>query len=140
MLRLLSCGLLLVFSVPAPAGDFSAPPTAKKHGNQIQIDFAVAAATDVEVSILNGKGEVGRHLAAGVLGGKNAPPAPLQAGLAQSLLWDGKDDFGKAAAGAPFKARVRCGSGFAFGRFVGEDPYSFGAVESLCTDDAGNLY
>lgn len=140
MLSLLAGALLLASSLPLQTGDFSSPPSAKKQGNQIQIEFAVAAATDVEVSILNGKGEVVRHLAAGVLGGKNAPPPPLQAGLFQSLVWDGKDDFGKPAVGSPFKARVRSGSTFAFGRFVGEDPYSFGAVDGLWTDESGNLY
>ena len=54
--------------------------------------------TDVAVTIEDAKGKVIRHLVAGVLG-KN-PPEPLQADtLAQSLAWDGKDDFGKAATG-----------------------------------------
>jgi hypothetical protein len=140
MPRLLPWGLLLAFSSLLHAQDFSAPPSVKKLGIQVQIDFAVPASTDVEVSILNPKGEVVRHLVAGVLGGKNAPPAPLKSGLSQSLLWDGKDDFGKPAASVPFKVRVRAGSTFKFGRFVGEDPYTFGAVDGLCTDDAGNLY
>ena len=133
----MTCVLLLVLQ---GADDFSAQPTVKREGTQLRIDFAVAASTDVEVSLLNSKGEVIRHLAAGVLGGKLPPPAPLKAGLSQSLIWDGKDDFGKAAEGAPWKVRVRLGSTFKFGRFVGEDPYSFGAVDGLCTDDAGNLY
>ena len=136
----LTCGLLLAWSPLLEAQDFSSAPSAKKQGGQVQIDFAVSASTDVEVAILNSKGEVVRHLAAGVLGGKYAPPAPLKAGLAQSLAWDGKDDFGKAAEAAPFKVRVRQGSTFKFGRFIGEDPYSFGAVDGLSTDEAGNLY
>src|SRR5438309_2248925 len=135
-----TCGLLLACSSLLKAQEFSSAPSAKKQGGQVQIDFAVSASTDVEVSILNSKGEVVRHLAAGVLGGKNAPPLPLKAGLSQSLAWDGKDDFGQPAAAAPFKVRARAGSTFKFGRFVGEDPYSFGAVDGLCTDEAGNLY
>jgi hypothetical protein len=140
MRLVLPCGLLLALSTLLQAQEFSAPPSVRKLGDQVQIEFAVSAATDVEVSILNAKGEVVRHLAAGVLGGKLAPPAPLKAGLAQSLFWDGKDDFGKPAAGAPIQVRVRLGSGFKFGRFLGEDPYSFGAVDGVCTDEAGNLY
>ena len=136
----LPCGLLLALSMLLHAHEFSTPPSVKKLGDQVHIDFAVSAATDVEVSILNSKGEVVRHLAAGVLGGKLAPPAPLKAGLSQSLVWDGKDDFGKPAADVPAQVRVRLGSAFKFGRFVGEDPYSFGAVDGVCTDEAGNLY
>jgi hypothetical protein len=133
----MTCMLLLVL---LGADDFSAQPTVQRDGAQFRIEFAVAASTDVEVAMLNSKGEVVRHLAAGVLGGKLPPPPPLKEGLSQSLMWDGKDDFGKKAEGSPFKVRVRLGSTFKFGRFVGEDPYSFGAVDGLCTDAEGNLY
>ena len=45
------------------------------------------------VTVEDAQGKIIRHLAAGVLG-KN-PPEPLQPNsLAQSLTWDGKDDFG----------------------------------------------
>ncbi|MBI3828627.1 MAG: hypothetical protein HY291_03870 [Planctomycetes bacterium] len=115
-------------------------PTATKSGEGATIAFSVAKQTDVEVAILDSKGEPVRHLAAGVLGGEKPPPEPLKAGLAQSLAWDGKDDFGKPAKGGPFKVRVRAGSGFKFGRFIGEDPYTFGSVDGLASDEDGNLY
>jgi len=110
----LPCGLLLALPTLLHAEDFAAPPSVQKRGDQVHIDFAVSAPTDVEVSIVTSTGEFVRHLAAGVLGGKYAPPVPLQAGLAQSLVWDGKDDFGKPVRGASCKVRVRLGSTFQF--------------------------
>jgi len=120
--------------------DLTAPPKAVRDGDGFRIAFAVSGPTDVEVAILNAQGKVVRHLAAGVLGGKLPPPAPLQSGLEQALRWDGKDDFGKPAAGGPFKARVRAGSGFKFGRFIGEDPCNVGAIDSIAADEEGCVY
>ena len=57
------------------------------------------------VAIEDAKGKVVRHLVAGMLG-KN-PPAPLQPNsLAQTLTWDGKDDFGKALPGQYLKEKI----------------------------------
>lgn len=112
----------------------------EKKGDIYSISFSVNANTDVEVTILNAKDEAVRHLAAGVLGGVKAPPEPLKAGLTQSIEWDGKNDFGKVAFGAPYKVRIRAGSTFKFGRFVGDDPYNFGKVDGLTCDEEGNLY
>lgn len=119
---------------------FSTPPSAKKDGDKVAVAFAISAKSDVEVAILDAKGEPVRHLAAGVLGGEKAPPEPLKAGLSQSLTWDGKDDFGNPAVGGPFKVRVRASMGGTFGRFIGEDPYTFGALTSIATDEDGRLY
>jgi DNA-binding beta-propeller fold protein YncE len=128
----------------ASAGvSFSTPPAAVKAGDKTRISFTLSEPSDVEVAVLSsangGQPEVVRRLAAGVLGGANPPPAPLQAGLAQALEWDGKDDFGKPAGG-PFTVRVRAGTGVKFGRFLGEAPYTFGTVKSLAADETGNLY
>ena len=81
---------------------FTKKPTAKKAGDKVKIEFAVDRSTDVTVTVLNAKGEAVRRLAAGVLGGKKPPPAPLKTGLSQSLEWDGKDDYGKKVTGGPF--------------------------------------
>ncbi len=108
---------------------FSTKPTAKKAGGKVTISFAVDRKTDVEVSVLDAKGRVVRHLAAGVLGGKTPPPAPLKTGLSQSLEWDGKDDYGQAAKGGPFKVRVRAGMGAKLERIVGGDPYAYYSKE-----------
>jgi hypothetical protein len=126
----------------ASAGEvaFSAKPQAAKVGDKVKISFAVSAATDVEVAVLDAKGEVVRHLAAGALEAKNPPPEPLKVGLAQEIVWDGQDDFGKAAAGGPFKVRVRAGIGVKFGQLIGADPYNFGTLDGLSADGDGNLY
>ena len=140
MFRVVCWTLLAIVTFNLHSIELSGPPVVTKSKEGIKIDFAVSASTDVEVAILNSKGEVVRHLAAGVLGGKNAPPAPLKPSLSQSVIWDGKDDFGNLAAGAPFQVRTRAGSKFTFGRFIGEDPYTFGNVDGLGTDADGNLY
>src|SRR4051812_14934977 len=120
--------LLCAFATTLSASEasFSTKPTATKKGEATSIAFALSTSTDVEVAIIAANGKVVRHLAAGVLGAGNPPPAPLKAGLSQNVDWDGKDDLGKAASGGPFKARVRAGTGVKFGRFIGGDPYQFG--------------
>mgnify|MGYP000944914420 CR=1 FL=1 len=132
---------------PASAGEgavFAAKPTAGKIGDKVKIAFAVAAPTDVEVAVLDANGKVVRHLAAGVLGGEKAPPAPLKAGLAQDILWDGKDDFGKLPPSTihppPFKVRVRAGTGVKLGAVFGGDPFNFGSIDAIATDEDGNVY
>jgi hypothetical protein len=119
---------------------FTAKPTATRVGDQVKIAFAVSAPTDVEVLLLDQAGRVVRHLAGGVLGGANPPPAPLKPGLAQDLAWNGKDDFGKPAPAGPAKVLVRAGLGVKFGRFIGADPYNFGRVAGSAVDEDGNVY
>jgi len=137
----------LASAVEAPPGvgkpvdvTFTAKPRAAKHGDGARIAFAVSGPTDVEAAVLDANGKVVRHLAAGVLGRKLAAP-PLKPGLAQTLVWDGKDDFKKPAKGGPFSVRVRAGTGVKLGRFIGaEDPYTFGGIDSTAVDEDGNLY
>src|SRR5438105_2465873 len=105
----------------SPDASFSRKPSVSRVSGKTVVSFAVSASTDVEVSVLDAKGVVLRHLAAGLLGGVQAPPEPLKAGLSQSVEWDGLDDFGKAAPGGPFRIRVRAGTGMKFGRFIGDD-------------------
>lgn len=124
----------------AADGKFAVPPSVVKNADAQTISFSVAAKTDVEVAILDKKGSVVRRLAAGVLGAEKSPPEPLKPGLAQSLTWDGKDDFGKNAAGAPFKVRVRAGLGVKFGRLIGGEACVFGTLTSMSADESGNLY
>jgi len=133
---------VVLCAVPACGGDaqFSAKPSAEKAGDKVKIAFTLAAPTDVEVAVLGADGKVVRHLAAGVLGGANPPPEPLKAGLAQALEWDARDDFGKPAAGGPFKVRVRAGLGVKFGRTVSDSPYMIAAVRGMATDKGGHLY
>ncbi len=117
---------------------FTAPPTVSRAGGAVTVKFAVSTKTDVEVAIVGGKGQVVRHLAAGVLtsassvepGGDAAPPAPLKPGLSQALVWDGKDDSGQAVADAAgCSVRVRVGMGVKLERIVGGDPYAYYSKE-----------
>jgi hypothetical protein len=141
--------LLLLATPPVQAGvEFAKAPQATRINDATTITFTVSAATDVEVAVLDAKGNIVRHLAAGVLGGKNPPPAPLAAGLAQRLTWDGKNDLGEAAGGGPFQARVRAGTSVGFGRFLGDSPYTGSVVSmpyrapvnGLVVDAEGNLF
>jgi hypothetical protein len=143
---------LLVWTAPlslfAAEAKFAAPPKVVREGGETIITFAVGESTDVEVAVLDAKGRVVRHLAAGVLGGKNPPPAPLKPGLAQRLVWDGKDDLGKDAVQGPFQVRVRAGMSVVFGKMIGESPYTGSVVSmpyrapvnGLAVDAEGNLF
>src|SRR5438270_10557192 len=115
-------GALLAPSLAADAPPaFSKKPSAVKSGDKVKIEFTVDRETDVAVHVEDAEGKTVRHLAAGLLG-KN-PPEPLRPNtLAQSLEWDGKDDFGKPAVGGPFKVRVLLGMKPEFGGFLMHNP------------------
>ncbi|MFI5379544.1 MAG: hypothetical protein ACHRHE_09620 [Tepidisphaerales bacterium] len=132
--------LLAATAVYADGASFAIDPSVSREGQKIKISFTLRASGDVEVAVLGPDNRVVRHLAAGVLGAKNPPPAPLTPALSQDLEWDGKDDFGKVATGGPFKVRVRTGTGVKFGRFIAEDPCNFGNIDGIVADEDGNLY
>ncbi|GIW80150.1 MAG: hypothetical protein KatS3mg105_1957 [Gemmatales bacterium] len=121
-------GLLAVFLahevLASQPVQFSEEPKVIRQGTQSVIVFAVAKPTDVEVAVLDRNAKVIRHLAAGVLGGKEPPPAPLKAGLKQRIEWDGEDDLGKPAKNGPFSVRIRLGMSVDFGRMIGGSPYT----------------
>jgi DNA-binding beta-propeller fold protein YncE len=134
--QLVGGAMLLAGCCLAQAPAWVKPPTVTHDAaaQAWQVSFEVSRPTDVEVAVLDATGAVARHLAAGVLGAKDAPPAPLQSGLAQSIAWDGKDDFGNPVSGsrnpesgtrAPFSIRVRAGMRPALDQIVGGDPYAF---------------
>jgi len=138
----------------AMAGEvsFASGPSVVKTGDGATLSFSVSAPTDVEVAVLDAQGKIVRHLAAGVLGGQNAPPAPLKPGLAQSIEWDGKDDFGKAVPltppsptwgegrlRGPFKVRVRAGMRPKFDRFLLYEPDAFPEASSLAVSPKGDV-
>jgi len=130
---LAASGLVISLAVAAiggePAVSFASRPSVRRSGGKALVRFALSSKADVEVAILDAKGKVVRHLAAGVLGGKTPPPAPLKTGLSQSLEWDGKDDYGEAAKGGPFKVRVRAGMGVKLEHIVGGDPYAYYSLD-----------
>jgi hypothetical protein len=101
--------LATLAQVPVFAGDaaFAKKPTATAAGNDTKIEFSVTAACDVEVTILDSKGGEVRHLAAGQLGAKEAAEPLSPNSLSQSLVWNGKDDRGKALPKAAYTVRVR---------------------------------
>ena len=137
-----ACLTWLVLTGPVSAQEFTKPPTAVRAKDTIRIAFTLAQPIDVEVAVLDAKGNVVRHLAAGMLGGKNSPPAPLSPGLAQELVWDGKNDAGKNADGGPFEVRVRAGLTPTFGRTIGDSPHNFNRTmcRGLAVDANGDLY
>jgi len=137
-------GLLVVGSAaPAAEVQFAEEPTAARSGEKVTITFAVAGPTDVEVAILDAKGTVVRHLAAGVLGKAKPPPAPLKPGLEQTLIWDGTNDLGESAKGSVnggFTVRVRLGLGVEFDGLIGENKRYMAAFYGMATDPKGNVY
>lgn len=140
------CLLTLLCLSPAggPAvGDeasFAVPLKTARDGDQVRIDFTATGPTDAAVYILDAQGKVVCHLAAGVIGGRSVPPAPLKAGLAQSLKWDLRDDAGKPAAGGPFKVRVRLGMKPEFDGFLLDNPAATGGVTDVAVGPGGNMY
>jgi len=125
-------------ALAAPAS-FTKRPVATPEGNGARIDFAVSAPTDVAVVVTDAKGKVVRHLAAGVLG-KNAP-APLQpSSLAQSLVWDGMDDDGKAVPAGKYTVRVGLGTTAKFDRNLGHNRRWLGNIHAMAVGKKGEVY
>lgn len=71
--------------------EFTRKPTIVRRGDRIGISFTSKGYCDVTIAVQRANGAIVRHLASGVLG-KNAPPPLQRASLAQTVLWDGKDD------------------------------------------------
>ena len=123
LLLVLFTTFFVVYASRSDGGTFTQPPTATSSGGTVKIRFATSAATSVEVAVVDAKGTVVRHLAAGMLG-ENAP-APLKANtLEQSLTWDGKDDAGKAVSRlrGPLSVRVGLGTRAEFERVIFHQP------------------
>ena len=139
---LMSAVLLCAGAAAAAAADvkFATKPAATRAGAKVRISFAVSKPTDVEVAVLDAKGKVVRHLAAGALGARGAPPAPLKRGLGQTIEWDGKNDTGKRATGGPFRVRVRAGLGVKLDGFFNEAKHHFAGFWGMSTDSKGNVY
>lgn len=142
--------LLLTISISASLSSaaeisFTHKPTVKKVGDRFEIRFTVSHQTDVEVAMVDRDGQVVRHLAAGVLGGKLPPPPPLLPGLSQTLAWDGNHDSGQRAEGGPFAVRVRAGLAPRLGRIIGNpaqinpSPH-YNRLYGLATDRRGQVY
>ncbi len=118
---------------------FTAEPKAVGAGGKVKITFGVSAPTDVEVAILDAKGNVVRHLAAGLLG-KNAPAPLRKDSLKQVLSWDRKDDFGKKVSAGPYTVRVGLGLKPEFDKILGFDPNTLDVVRGLAVGPGGELF
>jgi hypothetical protein len=118
---------------------FTTKPAAQATGDKVRITFAVAVPTDVEVAVVDAKGKIVRHLAAGLLG-RNAPEPLRKDVLAQELLWDRTDDTGKPAAGGPFQARVSLGLQPVLDRMIGDNPGAILCPQSLAVGPKGELF
>ena len=134
-------GLVLAGSLAGAAEvRLTAPPSVRRVGDKVTVSFAVSAPTDVEVAVLDGKGRAVRHLAAGVIGGENAPPAPLGPGLEQTIEWDGRDDQGKPLDRGPLSVRVRARMKPTFDGFLLYHPDATPGVYALAVGPKGQVY
>jgi DNA-binding beta-propeller fold protein YncE len=132
--------LALSLGLTSLAGEvtFTTRPSATRAGGRVKITFALNAETDVAVYVQDAAGKVIRHLVAGRLG-KN-PPKPLKPGLSQSIQWDGKANYGKAATGGPFKVRVAAGLGAKYDKIIAANRTYVGRVYALGCGPKGTLY
>ena len=110
-LALLGLFFFRLFSMAEGSAVFTQSPAVAKQGDSaVVITFTVSESTDVEVGIVDSaSGKIINHLAAGVLGGTYPPPAPLVAGLSQSIVWNYRDDDGVLKTDSVYKVRVRLG-------------------------------
>ena len=106
--RLLQAGAVLLLMTAARASEagFRATPTARRIDGRVVIRFELTAPTDVELAVLDARGKVVRHLGAGALGTKNAPPPFKRDSLSQEVVWDGRNDSGLPVAGAAIRVRL----------------------------------
>jgi hypothetical protein len=141
-LSLFGIGILLVCGVATgqpPVAKFAKVPAATREGDKTRIEFAVDRETDVAVFIEDAKGQVIRHLVAGVLG--RNPPPPLKAdSLAQSVLWDGKADYDRDGGPGPFKIRVALGLGARYDKVLASDPMTLGQINALAIGPGGTAF
>jgi len=117
---------------------FTRQPAAKSVGGKVRIAFAVDRKTDVAVFIENAKGEIVRHLVAGVLG--QNPPAPLTRGLSQSIEWDGKADYSRPAGPGPFTVRVAIGMNVKYDKVAVRDENALNHIKGLAVGPDGTVY
>jgi DNA-binding beta-propeller fold protein YncE len=151
MMRRAIAVLLIAATTAHAAPKFTKGPTVARKGAGATVAFTVSESTDVAVYVLDKTGRVVRHLAAGAIGAGAQHAVPLQKGLAQSIVWDGKDDSGKQVYGAPpataepsggagFKVRVALGLKPQFSHFIGDDPQARGGICGMGSNDKGELF
>ncbi len=73
---------------------FDEPPAVTRKGDTVTVRFVSRAFCDATVAVEDARGRIVRHLASGVLG-PNAPEPFQPDSLAQTVVWDGKNDRGE---------------------------------------------
>ena len=141
LLALLATTLILGGAQGDDPPAFKTPPRVARapNGAAWTVSFEVRRATDVAVAVADAKGHVVRHLAAGVLG-PNAPEPLAKGTLAQTLTWDGRDDWGGPAKGGPFTVRVGLGLTTAPAGSIFDDPNRLSGVSGMVVGPKGNLH
>lgn len=118
---------------------FTKEPTARRVGEKVEISFAVSAPTDVAIAVVDARGKIVRHLAAGALA-KRAPE-PLEPSLEQTLFWDRRDDAGEQVPPGKYSVRVGVGLKGSFDKILGWNAQNVGAgIRSLVVAPNGELY
>jgi len=105
----------------APAtrrGKLAVAPKIGKAGQDVTISFRLTAPNDVTVRILDGNGNVVRHLASGMVGLQKAAEPLAPRSLSQEIIWDGKDDNGRDVPTADCKVWVGVGMQAKFDKFI----------------------
>jgi len=132
--RILAAGTVLLAVGAALAADvaFTKKPTLSRTGDSATVSFTISSPTDVEVAVLDARGRIVRHLAAGLV---------KKGALGQRIVWDGTDDLGSPAKGGPFQVRVRVGSKPTLERHVGRDPQTVGGgILAITVGQGGELF
>jgi hypothetical protein len=115
-------------AVPAPRGKLQGEPTISKINGGYEIAFALTLPNDITVRIVDAKGQIVRHLAAGMVGVRKAARPIADQSLSQKLAWDGKDDAGKEVAAAGHRALIGVGAAAKFEKFILYNPDGFGNI------------
>ncbi len=143
MRRLTCIAALLALAAPvhaAEAAKFTKGPTARREGKAVRIEFAVSAPVDATVWVEDGAGKVVRRIGSAKLGAKKVP-APFKPGaLAQSIVWDGKDEKGKPAP-AGCRVKVALGMKARFVEMLGQDDQDLAGIHGIgVRPGSGELY
>jgi DNA-binding beta-propeller fold protein YncE len=123
----------------SPDAKITSGPKVSRAAGKTKITFAVSAAVDVEIAILDARGTVVRHLAAGLLG--PAAPKPFKKNsLKQEIVWDGTNDQGQKASGAA-KVRLRIGMKHKFEKYLGWNGLTFDQnIVGIAVGKNGEVY
>jgi len=118
---------------------FARKPQVVRANGKVTVSFAVIEPVDAEVAVIDAGGRILRHMAAGVLGPNS--PEPFRKGLSQELVWDGKDDLGKAVASSSgLKVRVSLGLRPRLHRIIGWSGQNIDNPQGIACGADGTLY